>query len=51
MEPELDGDVDINLGVGPELGGDDDINLGVDHKRDKKLGVMVVVEIVGMTIM
>ena len=51
MEPELDGDDDINLGVGPELGGDDDINLGVDHKRDKKLGVMVVVGIVGMTIM
>lgn len=48
MEPELDGDNGIDLGVEPELGG---IDLGVDHKRDNKLGLMVVVEIVGTTMM
>ena len=32
----------------PELGGDDGNDLGVDHKRDNKVGVMVVVKIVGI---
>ena len=51
-EPELDGDDGIiDLGVEPELGGDDDNDLGVEHKRDNKVGVMVVVEIVVGTMM
>lgn len=48
LEPELDGD---DGGVELELNGDDGIDLGVGHKRDNKVGVMVVVEIVGTTMM
>lgn len=51
MEAELDGDDGIDVGVEAELGGDDGIDWEVDHKRDNIVGVMVVVEIVGTTMM